>query len=168
MNKSITKDLKVLRNFTVLFSFLDVIKQSHKTNPGKCYLCRVSTEISLDLKSCFSLVTHKINNLIALRLINKTTEIPALWWLWMLYNIAVNIYVLREPTQILCCTQKSFIIKSVRQKCGVWKFQFSLVQKSLFPQFWIIRMIKLQHFVYLFKVIEMSSTKRFPCRTEFL
>ena len=48
---------------------------------GKCYQCSVNIEISLDLKGYFSLVTCKINNLIALRLTNQITEISAPWWL---------------------------------------------------------------------------------------
>ena len=38
-------------------------------------------EISLDLKVCSSLVTYKINNLIALRSTNRITEISAPWGL---------------------------------------------------------------------------------------
>ena len=63
------------RNFTVLSSFFDVKKQRPKTNLEKCYQCSVNTEISLDLKIYFSLVTCKINNLIALRWTNQITEI---------------------------------------------------------------------------------------------
>ena len=69
------------RNFTVLSSFFDVKKQRPKTNLEKCYQCSVNIEISLDLKICFSLVTYKINNLIALHSTNQTTEISAPWWL---------------------------------------------------------------------------------------
>ena len=47
-------------------------------NLEKNYQCSVNIEISLDLKVYFSLVTYKINNLIALRLSNQTTEIYAL------------------------------------------------------------------------------------------
>ena len=50
-------------------------------NLEKCYQCSVNIEISLDLKVYFSLVTCKINNLIALRSTNQITEIFALWWL---------------------------------------------------------------------------------------
>ena len=68
------------RNFAVLPLF-DVKKQRPKTNLQKCYQCSVDIEISLDLKVYFSLVTCKINNLIALRLTNQITEISAPWWL---------------------------------------------------------------------------------------
>ena len=37
--------------------FFDVKKQRRKTNLEKSYQCSVSTEISLNLKLCFSLVT---------------------------------------------------------------------------------------------------------------
>ena len=47
----------------------------------KCYQCSVNIEISLALKVYFSLVTRKINNLIALRSTNQITEISAPWWL---------------------------------------------------------------------------------------
>ena len=47
-------------------------------NLEKNYQCSANIEISLDLKVYFSLVTYKINNLIALRLSNQTTEIYAL------------------------------------------------------------------------------------------
>ena len=47
-------------------------------NLEKNYQCSVNIEISLDLKVYFSLVTYKINNLIALRSSNQTTEIYAL------------------------------------------------------------------------------------------
>ena len=47
-------------------------------NLEKNYQRSVNIEISLDLKVYFSLVTYKINNLIALRLSNQTTEIYAL------------------------------------------------------------------------------------------
>ena len=50
-------------------------------NLEKCYQCSGNTEISLDLKVYFSLVTFKINNLIALRSTNQITEISAPWWL---------------------------------------------------------------------------------------
>ena len=65
------------RNFTVLSSFFDVKKQRPTMNLEKCYQCSVNIEISLDLKVYFSLVTCKINNLIALRLANQITEISA-------------------------------------------------------------------------------------------
>ena len=45
------------------------------------YQCSVNIEISLNLKVYFSLVTFKINNLVALRLTNQITEISAPWWL---------------------------------------------------------------------------------------
>ena len=41
------------------------------------YQCSVNIEISLNLKVYFSLVTFKINNLVALRLTNQITEISA-------------------------------------------------------------------------------------------
>ena len=47
-------------------------------NLEKSYQCSVNIEISLDLKVYFSLVTFKINNLIALRSTNQITEISAL------------------------------------------------------------------------------------------
>ena len=65
------------RNFTVLSSFLDAKNQRPKKNLEKCYQCSVNIEISLDLKVYFSLVTCKINNLIALRLTNQITESSA-------------------------------------------------------------------------------------------
>ena len=65
------------RNFTVLSSFFDVKKQRPTMNLEKCYQCSVNIEISLDLKVYFSLVTCKINNLIALRLTNQITESSA-------------------------------------------------------------------------------------------
>ena len=43
----------------------------------KCYQFSVSIEISLNLKVCFSLETHKFNKLIALRSTNQITEISA-------------------------------------------------------------------------------------------
>ena len=65
------------RNFTALSSFFDVKKQRPKTNLEKFYQISVNTEISLDLKVYFSLVTCKINNLIALRSTNQIIEISA-------------------------------------------------------------------------------------------
>ena len=65
------------RNFTVLSSFFDVKKQRPTMNLEKCYQCSVNIEISLDLKVYFSLVTCKINNLIALCSTNQMTEISA-------------------------------------------------------------------------------------------
>ena len=65
------------RNFTALSSFFDVKKQRPKTNLEKFYQSSVNTEISLDLKVYFSLVTCKINNLIALRSTNQIIEISA-------------------------------------------------------------------------------------------
>ena len=50
-------------------------------NLEKCYQCSVNIEISLDLKVYFSLVTCKINNLIALRSTTLITKISAPWWL---------------------------------------------------------------------------------------
>ena len=67
------------RNFTVLCSFLDVKKERPKTNFEKCYQCNINIEISVDLKVYFSLVTCKINNLIALRSTNQIIEISAVW-----------------------------------------------------------------------------------------
>ena len=63
------------RNLTVLSSFFDVKKQRPKTNFENCNQCSVNIETSLDLKVYFSLVTCKINNLIALRSTNQITEI---------------------------------------------------------------------------------------------
>ena len=74
LSKSVTKDLNVLPYFTVLSSFFDE-KQKPAMNREKCYQCSVNIEISLDLKVCYSLVTYKINNLIALRSTNHITEI---------------------------------------------------------------------------------------------
>ena len=65
------------RNFTVLSSFFDVKKQRPTMNLEKCYQCSVNIEISLDLKVYFSLVTFKINNLIALRSTNQIIEVCA-------------------------------------------------------------------------------------------
>ena len=65
-------------NFTVLSSFFDVKKQKPTMNLGKSSQCSVNIEIYLDLKVYFSLVTCKINNLIALRSTNQITEISAL------------------------------------------------------------------------------------------
>ena len=69
------------RNFTVLSSFFDVKKQRPIMNLEKCYQCSGNIEISLDPKVYFSLVTCKINSLIALRSTNQITEISAPWWL---------------------------------------------------------------------------------------
>ena len=68
------------RNFT-MSSFFDVKKQRPTMNLEKCYQCSVTIEISPDLKVYFSLVTCKINNLIALRSTNQIIEISAPWWL---------------------------------------------------------------------------------------
>ena len=65
------------RNFIVLSSFIDVKKQRPTMNLEKCYQSSVNIEISLDLKVYFSLVTCKINNLIAIRSTNQITEISA-------------------------------------------------------------------------------------------
>ena len=56
-------------------------------NLAKCYQCSANTEISLDLKAYFSLVTCKINNIIALRLTNQITETSAPWWLMELIKL---------------------------------------------------------------------------------
>ena len=69
------------RNFAVLSSFFDIKKQRPTMNLEKCYHCSANIEISLDLKVYFSLVTCKINNLIALRSTNQITESSAPWWL---------------------------------------------------------------------------------------
>ena len=66
------------RNFTVFSSFFDIKKQRPTMNLEKNYQCSVNIEISLDLKVYFSLVTYKINNLIALHSTNQITEIYAL------------------------------------------------------------------------------------------
>ena len=58
-------------------TFFDVKKQRPKTDLEKCYQCSVSTENSLNLKVFFTLVTYKINNLIALRSTTQITEISA-------------------------------------------------------------------------------------------
>ena len=50
-------------------------------NLEKCYQCSAKIEISVNLKVYFSLVTCKINNLIALRSTNQIIEISAPWWL---------------------------------------------------------------------------------------
>ena len=47
------------RNFTALSSFFDLKKQRPNANLEKFYQRSVSTEISLDLKVCFSLVTYE-------------------------------------------------------------------------------------------------------------
>ena len=51
-------------------------------NLKKCDQCSVNIEIYLDFKVYFSLVTCKINNLIALPLTNQIIEISAPWWLF--------------------------------------------------------------------------------------
>ena len=61
--------------------FLASKKQWPKTDFEKYYQCSVSTDISLDVKICFSLLTYRINKLIALRSTNQITEISAPWWL---------------------------------------------------------------------------------------
>ena len=63
------------RNFTVFSSFFEVKKQRPTMNLEKCYEYSANIETSLDLKVYFSLVTCKINNLIALRPTNQITEI---------------------------------------------------------------------------------------------
>ena len=65
-------------NLTELSFFFDVKKQIPTMNLEKSSQCSVNIDISLDLKVYFSLVTCKINNLIALRLTNQITEISAL------------------------------------------------------------------------------------------
>ena len=65
------------RNFTVLSPFFDIKKQRPTMNLEKCYQYSANIEISLDLKVYFSLVTCKINNLIALRPTNQVNEISA-------------------------------------------------------------------------------------------
>ena len=65
------------RNFTVLSSFFDVKKQRPTMNLKKCYEFSVNIEISLDFEVYFSLVTCKINNLIALRSTSQIIEISA-------------------------------------------------------------------------------------------
>ena len=70
-------------NFTLLSSVFNVKKQRPTRNLEKYYQCSVNIEISVDLKVYFSLITCKINNLIALRLTNQVIEIFAPWWLPM-------------------------------------------------------------------------------------
>ena len=62
-------------------------------NIEKCYQCSDNIEISLDLKY-FSLVTCKINNLIALRSTNQITEISAPWWLVIISVLPVSVVLL--------------------------------------------------------------------------
>ena len=59
-------------------------------NLEKCYHCSANIEISLDLKVYFSLVTCKINNLIALRSTNQVIEISAPWWLGQKQSFYLN------------------------------------------------------------------------------
>ena len=63
LNKSVTKDLKVLPQLPVLSSFFDAKKQRPTMNHEKCYQCSVNIEISLDLKAYLSLVTCEIDKL---------------------------------------------------------------------------------------------------------
>ena len=78
-------------------SFFRRQKNKPKTDLEKRNQCSVSIEISLGneakllkaMKICFSLVTYKNNNLIALRLTNQVTEISVPWWLWF---ISANIW----------------------------------------------------------------------------
>ena len=65
------------RKFIALFSFFDVKKQIPTMNLEKCYQCSTNIEFSLDVKDYFSLVTCKINNLIALRSTNQFTGVSA-------------------------------------------------------------------------------------------
>ena len=70
------------RNFTVFSSFFrrqktKIYNESRKLLPLKHCNYHGNIEISLDLKVYFSLVTCKINNLIALRSTNQITETPA-------------------------------------------------------------------------------------------
>ena len=58
-----------------VFFFSDVKKQRHKTGLEKYYQHSVSIENSVDLKVCFSLLTYKVNNLLALRSTNQITGI---------------------------------------------------------------------------------------------
>ena len=58
-------------------------------------------EISLDLKVCSSLVTYKINNLIALRSANRITEISALWWLRQKHCTTHSLIYLTEKIVII-------------------------------------------------------------------
>ena len=65
-------------------------------NLEKCYQCSGNIEISLDPKVYFSLVTCKINSLIALRSTNQITEISAPWWLvlviaWFRVQLMINL-----------------------------------------------------------------------------
>ena len=74
-------------------SFFDVKEQRPTMNLEKYYQCSVNIEISLDLKVCFSLVSCKINNLIALCSTNQIIEISASWWLiswWLTSNRMVS------------------------------------------------------------------------------
>ena len=63
--------------FIALFSFFDVKKQIPTMNLEKCYQCSANIEFSLDVKDYFSLVTCKINNLIAFRSTNQFTGVSA-------------------------------------------------------------------------------------------
>ena len=65
-------------NFTVLSSFSSIKKQVPKTDLQTCYQSSVSIEIALNLNFCFSLVTYKINNVIAFCSTNQHTKISAL------------------------------------------------------------------------------------------
>ena len=58
-------------------------------------------EIFLDLKVCSSLVTYKINNLIALRSANRITEISALWWLRQKHCTTHSLIYLTEKIVII-------------------------------------------------------------------
>ena len=82
LSKSVTKDLNVLPLYCLPFS-------TSKNKDLQQISKSAYIEISLDLKVYFSLVTCKINNLIALRSTNQTTKIFAPWWLE--YIISKNI-----------------------------------------------------------------------------
>ena len=99
-------------NFTVLSSFFDVKKQRPKTNFGKYFQCKVNTEISIDLKVYFSLVTCKINNLIALHSTNQITEISTPWWLTKEFKGKISCF--GENTEE-CITFSARIAKEVRR-----------------------------------------------------
>ena len=104
---------KYRRNFTVLSSFFDVKKQRPKTNLEKCYQCSVNIEISLDLKVYFSLVTCKINNLIALRSTNPINKISAPWWLHMKTTTVLE-SLFNEVADLKVC---NFIKKRLQHRC---------------------------------------------------
>ena len=98
------------RNFTVLSSFFEVKKQRPTMNLEKCYQCGVNIDISLDLKICFSLVTYKINNLLALR---STNQIIAFHFEYKLDHLVLTKHV-EKWTNIL---KKSLIKKKIKKSC---------------------------------------------------